>query len=42
MNMLSLMELIMCMLLLVETTETRCSAYDGGMELQHKYYIANM
>lgn len=42
MNKLSLMELIMCMPLLVQTTETKCSVYDGGMELQYKYYVANI
>lgn len=36
MNKLSLMELIMCMPLLVQTTEARCAVYDGGMELQYK------
>lgn len=41
MNKLPLMELITCMPLLVQTTETRCGVYDGGMGLQHKYYIAN-
>lgn len=42
MNKLSLMELIMYMPLLVQTTEARCSVYDGGMELQYKYYVANI